>query len=51
MLTSERISKALLVSGQTYFLRGAVVFTSDNRAKFRVINGHYKTYTFKSNDK
>jgi len=48
MLTADEIPKILHINGQTYFIRGAVAFTSGNRAGLRVTSGHYKAYTFRS---
>jgi len=51
MLTVDELPKILHVNDQTYYIRGAVVFTSGNRAGLRVTSGHYKAYSFRSNDR
>jgi len=51
LLTTDEIPKVLHIKGITYFIRGAVIYTSGNRTGLRVKSGHYKAYCFRPNDR
>jgi len=49
MRTLDDVPKTLDLNGQTYYIRGTIIFNSGLRVGLRVISGHYKAFACRTN--